>query len=408
MRKQAALWSARLLPFIDLLSNYPNVEDLVLSSLSELPADEFLADMLAYTFPLSDSEGKKSGVDAKLKRVVTRLSSTPERGPDSQLLSVRYQSKSEQFITNRAVAFNNRNKKLDASLLAGSHGETLVINGKDLSVGSFLFEYDSGYLDFLETLFTIIVSPLARNELSPPHLSEFKPDTIRVEDNSPVSYAIQPLLDSLLTRWSQMPFPQKYQEMNHETAGSKKSTGRKLAKRRSRLSSSAMRVNLSVPVIIGCLRQREEALLSGEDQGGGDGVEPKEKVKEERSESGALASEKNRDGTKLETRVEEDKSAVSGALPSEESQDGAELREKVIEKVVKKKKDKPDSESDESLCAKSYSKRNRENQSTSTSSDSSIASDTLETTGTLKAHHGIILLQVPDGILQVILSCKFF
>ena len=273
IRREAAIWSSKLLPFADFLSvngSHTDIQDLVLSVLSELPCDEFLADTLAFCFPQLEGEGERRGTNAKLKRIMTRLRATGESSPNSQPLLVRYQVKSRQVIASRTGVFGNHSGSLPELLLDREGGGS---GGKDLRVGNVLFEYDREYHNFLDTLFSIIVPPLEAGKRGGglesdhlPFLSEFhKHEPVGLSDDSPAVSCLYPLLGTLI-RWAQMPYPQK--EPEAQRAG-KAAISRKIGRRRSSMSIAAMRVNLSVPVVMGCLRETEEEESAGSGGAGG-------------------------------------------------------------------------------------------------------------------------------------------
>lgn len=187
-------------------------------------------------------------------------------------------------MTNMATAFEERDGRLSSSWLPTSsdRSEDATVGsgggGKELEVGTFLFERDSQYLQFLNTLFAVIILPLqVEDQHTPSHstpptaslmslsdhdadpvfkLSERQPDPPKGDD-SHVSTSLYPLLD-LLIKWSQKPYPLKSDRGKNGDVGLRESVGqRKIAKRRIRLGCSSMRVNLSAPIIISCLRRRE-------------------------------------------------------------------------------------------------------------------------------------------------------
>lgn len=276
-RREAAVWSSKLLPFTSFLPRDPDIEDLVLSVLSELPCDTFLADMLAFCFP-SPSAERKRAADTKLKRIITRLrAGGPQSAESAEPLSVKYQLLSKLVLANRARVFGNDSGGLHEEFLSSTANGDTTFKHEDLSVGDLVFEYDLEYLDFLSTLFTIIIPPSFQQISIPtlpgtddsgysvlPYLSEFHSNNVEAFSSStPFACTLYPLLNSLI-KWAQMPYPQKVQEV---PGSAKKVSSRKMARRRSTLSPSIMRVNLSIPVIIGCLREREESLPGGVEKG---------------------------------------------------------------------------------------------------------------------------------------------
>ncbi len=288
-QESAALWSARLLPFSHILSGDPDIQDLVLSVLSELPCNAFLSDMLSHSFPTPSGESGTS--NTKLKRILSRLRSMmdgPQQLSDPVPLSVKYQVRSQVVLAQRAEVFGNIGGMVSSSFLLNSD---VVSFEKDLKVGDLSLEYDFEYFNFLKTLFSILVKPAdtpSLTNLPPlgrghgkekyclPYLSKFQCDPSRIDGSSlMITHSLYPLLDSLM-RWSQMDCPRKAVTQRN----TKSRLERKLSRRRSKLSST-MKVNLSLPVIVGCLMQREKSglLWGGEHSfkhhpkvGGGEGI----------------------------------------------------------------------------------------------------------------------------------------
>lgn len=301
VRREAAIWSSRLLPFAKLLPNTLEVEDLVLSVLSELSTDDFLTDVLAFCFPMASVEGRGTvTTNTKLRRIMMRLRSTAQcvsmetktagsatetDGP--QLLSAKYQLVSRAVLTNRSkVLGGDEPGSPHRDFLMAPEGG-VVVHEKDLNVGVVLFEYDMEYLCFLDIFLTMILphSVFTERPMNPsrqlvPYLSEFHnggggggaADEMILTSDGPVACTLYPILNSLI-RWAHMPYPQKTQETKSTKESSRRSSRRKMAKRRSKLNVCSMRVNLSIPVIIGCLREQEGAVSkdvtgSGEVPGG--------------------------------------------------------------------------------------------------------------------------------------------
>lgn len=201
----------------------------------------------------------------KLKRITTRLQAAKRQSPEAEQLSAKYQLASSLVLENRAKIFGNDSGGLRKGFLSST------ISDEDLVVGDILFEYDAEYLNFLSTLFTIVIPSSADGSSDNvlPYLSEFQRSNLEVlPSGTPLACSLYPLL-SMLMKWSQLPYPQKPQNPA-ETPSKAKS--RKVARRRSTLSSFTMRVNLSVPVIVGCLREREEHMLRESERGGEEGI----------------------------------------------------------------------------------------------------------------------------------------
>ena len=181
---------ARLLPFTAILSSpekgrrtcTTEAEDVLLTVLSELPPDVFLADLLAFCFPL-ESSGERN-LDTKLGRLLARLRSAPlvstTDGPRTDkpnkkkrsaakhaTLSVRYQVKSRKISVDQSASeINHKFQPLTTRKYSAPKeltADDLCLKGVDLKVGSYLFEYDKEYLKFLDTVFAVMLSNNDRN-----------------------------------------------------------------------------------------------------------------------------------------------------------------------------------------------------------------------------------------------------
>ncbi len=407
--RNAALWSSRLLPFISTLASSDlDIEDLVVSVLSELPTDEFLMEVLAFCFPRSGGDGGKGRVDAKLRRIMARLRAANQSvaSEHPQPLSVAYQLKSGLVLKNRSKAFERHSGRLHENFFEVSS------EVKDLDVGSLLLEHDTMYFSFLETLFETILPPLSEplqsvvvsdaNRHLLPYLSEFHSGTGMglVQETSPVACGLSPLLHSLI-RWAQMPHPQTLPREPRSAERLESAGRKKLAQRRQSLgSTTTIRVNLSVPIIIGCLREWEESGGMREEPGG------------EGEESGRARRDLR--GKKRVTIAEESLPKAIGdesAFPASEGEsDVTDEKEEESDTELAAKRSFATSEEGENLedGVKLATERSLGAQGGRMRSDFKLAFD-----GDLSAiEHSWIqggvndfkLLGVPDGVLQVRLA----
>ena len=257
-----------------------------LSALSEVPNSAFLASLLALCFPSPSSDDRS--VNSKFQRLMARLRSTHD--PSSQqLLSVIYQTKSQQVLKQCSAIFGGDSCSCFSPLVSPQELKlfehdfgNVEISPQAFDVGCFVFEYDVDYLDFLDTLFAVTLqnesyrpttsrvvlnSSTVFSSTSLPNLEEDKPDLSQVpfisehvqlmkdsNDTSPSWERLLPLLH-LLKEWSELPLPQQQrQRIGEKVKRSKKDI----------LGDggvSTMRVNVSLELVINCLRQQEEELV---------------------------------------------------------------------------------------------------------------------------------------------------
>ena len=152
---ECALWCARLLPLRKCLAqdNAAEVPDMLLSAIAELPCDPLMATLLALCFPDSrqfTSRGRC--LQLKMDRLLARMRSTVVEGGQGKPhpLSVDYQ------VMSRAVLEDQSSSVRECfSPQCFQSGSELTLSGDALAVGMQIFEYDQGYLDFLDTLFSI-------------------------------------------------------------------------------------------------------------------------------------------------------------------------------------------------------------------------------------------------------------
>ena len=314
--EEAATWCAKLLPFSDFLlperrQNSLAVEDLVLSVLSELPCGAFAADLLAHSFPGASFEQNRS-LDAKMKRLLARLRSTADvtdsladdngRGSARpEPLSVRYQAASRRILDTQRESLGTKANKFQVLVTEASSSSSDPVAASALEVGSFLHEYDEDFVGFLDTLFSVIcpsedsqrpssgsrVSRQLAGEPRPyPYLGHYCSMVVAHADPALLTSWEQviPLLTRLndwsqsgITSGSHSTITQRHSvsisEFGTSWNGGKSrrllepsQTQKKAPAIRRRkpsesggLRGSAMRVNLSPPFIINCLRVREES-----------------------------------------------------------------------------------------------------------------------------------------------------
>ena len=149
------LWCARLLPFRNCLQsqNASEIEDILLSTISELPCDSFMATILSQCFPRAQIEGNHC-LTLKMGRLLTRMRSTvveKHSTGTSQPLSVEYQMRSQSILNSQMSLMD----KYFIPQCSQSQGNEVFLSDEALIVGSHTFEYDQAYLEFLDTVFSV-------------------------------------------------------------------------------------------------------------------------------------------------------------------------------------------------------------------------------------------------------------
>ena len=303
--EKAALWCCRLTPFDQVLAHstksLTDVHLNALSALSELPNGAFLANLLAVYFPNPSPSDRR--LHAKFQRLMTRLRSTHDPRT-KQLLSVIYQTKSQQVLIQQSDTFGDSGGRFcqllsrkEQKLFECGLPDVELCTQQALDVGCFLFEYDTGYLEFLDTLFAVslhsdsykptahklMLSTISPSSFAASHAGAGSIDVsilpltskhIQLIDSSKGSglcwERVLPLLH-VLKEWADIPQHQFPRSVGKVKGGDKEERG----------VVSAMRVNVQLGVVVSCLKQREEELLSvasveevdAGEGGGGDGVE---------------------------------------------------------------------------------------------------------------------------------------
>ena len=291
-----------MLPFSELLSQKTEIQDIVLSLISELPSSMFVADLLALCFPGSCFE-KNGYLDAKTKRLLFRLRSAVDS--QSQLtmndganqaepLSIRYQTRSQMLLNAQEsldISIGNFQTIPLATSTDGSVQEVVPPYERALQVGSFLFEHDGAYLRFLDTLFSVVIGHAEQpSKIEMQHSSRVPQAFHHGSAGPPVallylgSYVskvaatpesgvscweqVLPLLTAL-NSWSQtstttMTLSQKSKTMaiSNKTSEPEVASQRRISRSHSHeLQTPALRVNISVPFILNCLKNREDRVI---------------------------------------------------------------------------------------------------------------------------------------------------
>ena len=151
------LWCVRLLPFHNCLAqeNSSEIEDVLLSTISELPCSSFMATVLARCFPYAQFE-QNHRLQLKMNRLLSRMRSTVVQENScspAHPLSVEYQTKSQAMLDDQVSLAV---KCFSPHCFQSEDPEHKMSMGDDaVNVGTYMFEYDQAYLEFLDTLFSI-------------------------------------------------------------------------------------------------------------------------------------------------------------------------------------------------------------------------------------------------------------
>ena len=153
---ECALWCTRLVPLQHCFTHKESsdIEDILLSVISELPCNRLMATLLAQNFPedCQYSGSRKCKLDRLLARMRTTMVDSRTECTSPQPLSVDYQIMSKAVLENQESDacdhFRPQCFRLDNEKYA------LKLNDKALKVGSYAFEHDQAYIDFLDSLFS--------------------------------------------------------------------------------------------------------------------------------------------------------------------------------------------------------------------------------------------------------------
>ncbi len=236
-------------------------EGAALTIFSELEADTFLADILAYCFPAGDDT---QTTDGKLDRLISRLRSV--QGGNSIPLSVHYLTKSQETLSQREELGASQGKFCELVLMEGSN---YLVGNDALGVGSFLFEYDSDYIKLIDSVLSVILPEKANdstfvsrrgsvpqlhqstdNKSNTPLLSQFL-GSVRKENSC--WEQVLPLIECLHT-WTSS--AGSLTTSSHDKIESK--SKKKLQNKSSRKAIASLKVNISPKLVINSLKQREE------------------------------------------------------------------------------------------------------------------------------------------------------
>ena len=183
---ECVLWCARLLPLKCCHKHPSSVEDLLLSVLSELhsPTSDLLTTVLAQSFPDSSGQEGTGGGSRRLKldQLLTRM----RRGSGKDHCpSVVYQTLSQSVLADRASGTLQDFGPLCVKSDTCPH--SLLLKEHSLKVGSFTFEYDQAYLDFLDSLFPACLAE--PSDRLPALVQSSVPHSLKPSQNTPTKYS---------------------------------------------------------------------------------------------------------------------------------------------------------------------------------------------------------------------------
>ena len=271
---ECALWCARLLPLRKCLAqdNAAEVPDMLLSAIAELPCDPLMATLLALCFPDSrqfTSRGRC--LQLKMDRLVARMRSTVVEGGQGKPhpLSVDYQ------VMSRAVLEDQSSSVRECfSPQCFQSGSELTLSGGALAVGTHIFEYDQGYLDFLDTLFSItyannsaqlrVYSPTFQHSFPPCYTYtvssrlQYSVPSHTAEDGGTCWERVQPQVASLY-EWTQSVDSSTHSDQVTRSASQPSHAEEGSTRRvKSKVNTPTMRIDLSLSFLMYCLQLEEE------------------------------------------------------------------------------------------------------------------------------------------------------
>ena len=274
--QEASLWGARYLSFTKFLENHSSnlLQGATLSIFSELETSVFLADILAHCFP--SGTPRSSTKEKRLTRLVSKLRSA--QGTESEALSVRYQTKSQVIVFCQEKLGENQGNFCELVL---PEGNSYLIEKSALCVGSFSFEYDSKFIEFLDNFFSVILPEKPGSTILSPHRENSLLTVSQLHlSSSFIEGANLPSLASFLSKlkhvnkelasWEQViPLLESLHSWSCTTSPSvapsrpgtqrqhrKKPKGRKMEPEQR--SSASLKVSISPKLVLKCLQQRED------------------------------------------------------------------------------------------------------------------------------------------------------
>ena len=255
---ECALWCARLLPLRDCFES-SNIEDMLLSVISELPCNNLMVTLLGQNFPDDQQFGSRK---RKLDRLVARMRTTivNKQNSEPQPLSVEYQIMCKAVLEKQGLDACNHFRPQCFQSDNDTHKRRL--DEKALTVGSHIFEYDQAYIDFLDNLFsTTLTKP--RASLSQSLLKNHHPSHGLSFTTTTKSTIVSPSSANLSSHSGDFRYSltslQPVATYLYEWSQSADSTVQTTSIRHKRKdNAAAMRVELSLSFLMYCLQLEEE------------------------------------------------------------------------------------------------------------------------------------------------------
>ena len=163
----AVTWCARLLPFVKFIDGKDvkenDIESTMLSLLLELPLDSHFVSLFAHCFPLVTQytpEDKSDKWKSLMSRVKLKLDLYNAKRDEVKSPTKLYAEKSKVRLAQlNSSTFQISPFENTVSQVTSGSNSTLELTANALYVGSWEFEYDIVYVEFLDTLMSIL-SPI--------------------------------------------------------------------------------------------------------------------------------------------------------------------------------------------------------------------------------------------------------
>lgn len=231
-----------------------------------------MATVLAQCFPHGQFE-QNHRLKLKMNRLLSRMRSTvvqENSHSPTQPLSVEYQMKSQAMLDNQVSLAV---KCFSPQCFQSGGPEHKISMGDDaMTVGTYSFEYDQAYLEFLDTLFSItsattsVPQQNAYFNTTPMYVSmsshtSHSPRTVRTSEDFETCWESNLPLVASLYEWSQSVSSSIHSQRPLSfIAASQTAPGEKQRSKESckRLNSTTMRVDISLSFLTYCLQLEEK------------------------------------------------------------------------------------------------------------------------------------------------------
>lgn len=220
--------------------------------------------MLAYCFPAGAAVDTK---DEKLDRLLTQLRSATVVD-SGEPLSLHYQAKSQEILSLYKTIGESHGRFCELLLMEDSN---FLLENNALRVGSFLYEYDSEYIEFLDGALSVLlsknnVSSVSPNDTSLLSVSQLNQSTQSVQElkmNAPLLSHVTkidsaskelpywqqviPLLERLHS-WALLPNPQITVTLRRSRSPEGEQNGQAI---------TSLKVNVPPKLVLKCLKLKE-------------------------------------------------------------------------------------------------------------------------------------------------------